>query len=151
ATFAALQAGLGKGLRVDELVERADLRRREHVLQKQVTAQVEEVFLDVVHGRSLAGKTRATQVGAAPESKRGATHLMRKGSRVQRFTRLATLVLWGALLGSAPTWSAAATPAALQDPAALKEKAPDTFKVKFDTTQGVFLAEVTRAWSPNGA
>jgi peptidyl-prolyl cis-trans isomerase A (cyclophilin A) len=40
---------------------------------------------------------------------------------------------------------------ALKDPAALKEKAPDVFKVKFDTTQGEFLVEVTRAWSPNGA
>lgn len=33
-------------------------------------------------------------------------------------------------------------------PAKLKEKAPDTYKVKFDTTRGVFTLTVTRAWAP---
>jgi peptidyl-prolyl cis-trans isomerase A (cyclophilin A) len=33
----------------------------------------------------------------------------------------------------------------------LKEKAPDTYKVKFDTTRGVFTVSVTRAWAPLGA
>jgi len=32
-----------------------------------------------------------------------------------------------------------------------KEKAPDTYKVKFDTTRGVFTVSVTRAWAPLGA
>jgi peptidyl-prolyl cis-trans isomerase A (cyclophilin A) len=43
--------------------------------------------------------------------------------------------------------------AALKDPAAasVKAKAPETFKVKFDTTKGEFIVEVKRAWSPNGA
>ena len=30
-------------------------------------------------------------------------------------------------------------------------KAPDTFRVLFSTTQGDFVIEVTRSWSPNGA
>jgi cyclophilin family peptidyl-prolyl cis-trans isomerase len=41
--------------------------------------------------------------------------------------------------------------ASLQTPAALTEKAPDTFKVNVDTSQGAFVVEVTRAWAPNGA
>ena len=32
-----------------------------------------------------------------------------------------------------------------------KETAPDTYKVKFDTTRGVFTVTVTRAWAPLGA
>jgi peptidyl-prolyl cis-trans isomerase A (cyclophilin A) len=45
----------------------------------------------------------------------------------------------------------AKTKEALKDPSKLKEKAPATFKVKFLTTKGEFLLDVTRAWSPNGA
>jgi peptidyl-prolyl cis-trans isomerase A (cyclophilin A) len=41
--------------------------------------------------------------------------------------------------------------AALKTPAALKEKAPDTYTVKFDTSAGPFTVEVTRALAPNGA
>ena len=37
------------------------------------------------------------------------------------------------------------------DPAKLTEKAPDSFKVKFETTKGSFTVEVTRAQAPNGA
>ena len=37
------------------------------------------------------------------------------------------------------------------DPAKLTEKAPETFKVQFDTTKGKFIVEVTRSLSPNGA
>lgn len=40
---------------------------------------------------------------------------------------------------------------ALSDPSLANEKAPDSFKVKFETTKGDFIVEVTRAWSPNGA
>lgn len=39
----------------------------------------------------------------------------------------------------------------LTQPAKLTEKAPDTFKVKFDTTKGSFTVQVTRAQAPNGA
>ena len=40
---------------------------------------------------------------------------------------------------------------ALLRPAALKETAPETFKVKFVTTRGDFVVTVTRAWAPIGA
>jgi peptidyl-prolyl cis-trans isomerase A (cyclophilin A) len=40
---------------------------------------------------------------------------------------------------------------ALLNPAALNEKAPDTYDVKFTTTKGEFVVRVTRAWAPNGA
>src|SRR5215472_2060730 len=35
-------------------------------------------------------------------------------------------------------------------PAMLKEKAPETFQVKFETTRGDFTMDVTRAWAPIG-
>lgn len=37
------------------------------------------------------------------------------------------------------------------DPAKLTAKAPDSFKVKFETTKGNFTVEVTRSLAPNGA
>src|SRR2546427_12645917 len=40
---------------------------------------------------------------------------------------------------------------ALLRPALLKDKAPDTFQVKFETTRGDFTMTVTRAWAPMGA
>ncbi|HEY6384015.1 MAG TPA: hypothetical protein VIY07_19685, partial [Pseudolabrys sp.] len=39
----------------------------------------------------------------------------------------------------------------LSNPASLKEQAPATYKVRFDTTKGAFVVEVTRAWAPRGA
>jgi peptidyl-prolyl cis-trans isomerase A (cyclophilin A) len=39
----------------------------------------------------------------------------------------------------------------LVSPTKLKEKAPDTYKVRFDTTRGQFTMTVTRAWAPLGA
>ncbi|MGH2570813.1 MAG: peptidylprolyl isomerase [bacterium] len=41
--------------------------------------------------------------------------------------------------------------AMLMKPAELKETAPATFKVKFTTSKGDFVVQVTREWSPNGA
>jgi len=35
-------------------------------------------------------------------------------------------------------------------PSMLKEKAPETFQVKFETTRGDFTMDVTRAWAPVG-
>ena len=35
--------------------------------------------------------------------------------------------------------------------AKVKEKAPDTYQVKFDTTRGAFTVTVTRSWAPLGA
>jgi peptidyl-prolyl cis-trans isomerase A (cyclophilin A) len=40
---------------------------------------------------------------------------------------------------------------ALLRPALLKDKAPETFQVKFTTTRGDFTVTVTRAWAPIGA
>jgi peptidyl-prolyl cis-trans isomerase A (cyclophilin A) len=40
---------------------------------------------------------------------------------------------------------------ALLRAALLKEKAPDTFQVKFTTTRGDFIVAVNRAWAPIGA
>jgi peptidyl-prolyl cis-trans isomerase A (cyclophilin A) len=39
----------------------------------------------------------------------------------------------------------------LMNPALLKETAPAKFQVKFETSKGEFIVEVTRAWAPNGA
>jgi peptidyl-prolyl cis-trans isomerase A (cyclophilin A) len=39
----------------------------------------------------------------------------------------------------------------LMNPMQLTETAPEKFQVKFDTTKGDFIVDVTRAWSPNGA
>src|ERR1700752_1195976 len=39
----------------------------------------------------------------------------------------------------------------LANPAGLTEQAPATYKVKFDTSKGQFVVEITRAWAPKGA
>ena len=39
----------------------------------------------------------------------------------------------------------------LSNLASLNEKAPATYKVKFDTSKGAFVVEVHRDWAPNGA
>ncbi len=39
----------------------------------------------------------------------------------------------------------------LMNPAQLNETAPEKFQVKFDTSKGEFIVDVTRSWSPNGA
>ena len=46
---------------------------------------------------------------------------------------------------------AAAPHPALKDPSKATEKAPETFKVLFTTTEGDFEVTVTRKWSPKGA
>jgi peptidyl-prolyl cis-trans isomerase A (cyclophilin A) len=40
---------------------------------------------------------------------------------------------------------------ALLRPALLKDKAPESYQVKFSTTKGDFTVSVTRAWAPRGA
>ena len=39
----------------------------------------------------------------------------------------------------------------LMNPAALNEKAPDTYQAKFDTSRGTIVIQVRRAWAPLGA
>ena len=45
----------------------------------------------------------------------------------------------------------AAAQGSLSNPAALKETAPAVFKVKFETSRGLFFVEAHRDWAPNGA
>jgi peptidyl-prolyl cis-trans isomerase A (cyclophilin A) len=40
---------------------------------------------------------------------------------------------------------------ALLHPALLKDKAPETYQVRFETSKGDFVVSVTRAWAPLGA
>lgn len=47
--------------------------------------------------------------------------------------------------------AASGTTSSLLNPASLRAKAPDVYKVKFSTTKGDFVVQVTRAWSPLGA
>jgi peptidyl-prolyl cis-trans isomerase A (cyclophilin A) len=49
------------------------------------------------------------------------------------------------------SFNQAGTKSRLTNPAALTEKAPDVYQAKFETTKGVFVIEVTRAWAPVGA
>jgi cyclophilin family peptidyl-prolyl cis-trans isomerase len=47
--------------------------------------------------------------------------------------------------------AAGANKAKLRTPSALNEKAPETYKARFDTSQGMFVVEVHREWAPIGA
>src|SRR5713226_8452588 len=57
--------------------------------------------------------------------------------------------------GTAPTKTPAGTAThrkpLMLNPAAVKAKAPETYRAKFTTTKGDFVVEVTRAWAPLGA
>jgi peptidyl-prolyl cis-trans isomerase A (cyclophilin A) len=59
------------------------------------------------------------------------------------------------IAGLTALYCAFATPAVAQgnlgNPAALKEQAPATYKARFDTSKGVFVIQVNRAWAPQGA
>lgn len=55
---------------------------------------------------------------------------------------LASIALSSALFAQAPS---------LMNPASLKAKAPDNYKVLFTTTKGEFTVEVHRDWAPLGA
>jgi peptidyl-prolyl cis-trans isomerase A (cyclophilin A) len=65
------------------------------------------------------------------------------------------MCLLAAVLAAASAAAVAQSPAAarksLLNPAALKETAPATYNVKFDTSAGEFVVKVTREWAPNGA
>jgi peptidyl-prolyl cis-trans isomerase A (cyclophilin A) len=71
---------------------------------------------------------------------------------MQRGLCLAALGLLVSAVGATAQGKAAMkTPAALKNPAALKATAPAKYKAQFETTKGIFVVDVTRAWSPNGA
>jgi peptidyl-prolyl cis-trans isomerase A (cyclophilin A) len=56
-----------------------------------------------------------------------------------------------AALTAALSWPAFGQSANLANPAALREQAPATYKVRFETSKGAFVVDVNRAWAPNGA
>jgi len=60
-------------------------------------------------------------------------------------------LLFGMAPVSAAEEGAAAPNPALLDPSLAKERAPDTYKVKMETTAGDFVIEVHRDWAPHGA
>jgi peptidyl-prolyl cis-trans isomerase A (cyclophilin A) len=65
-------------------------------------------------------------------------------------------MIFGTVVAAAAATVAAQSPdlqkiARLRNPAALNEKAPDTFKANFDTSKGSFTITVNRGWAPNGA
>lgn len=64
--------------------------------------------------------------------------------------RVTTVALALAALASLPVEVAAQAPS-LKNPTSLKEQAPATYKVKFDTSVGVFVLQVHRDWAPLGA
>jgi peptidyl-prolyl cis-trans isomerase A (cyclophilin A) len=53
--------------------------------------------------------------------------------------------------GGAAGGSANPNKAKLRTPSQLTEKAPETYKAKFDTSKGAFVVEVHRDWAPLGA
>jgi peptidyl-prolyl cis-trans isomerase A (cyclophilin A) len=66
--------------------------------------------------------------------------------------RIPAIVLFAAALALGVLGSPGAGRAGdLTNPASLNEKAPAVYKVKFDTSKGVFVVEVHRDWAPNGA
>ena len=71
-----------------------------------------------------ANATFAGQAGATPGARRG---------------------------GAAAAGAANPNKAKLLTPAQLTEKAPDSYKAKFDTTKGLVVIEVHREWAPLGA
>jgi peptidyl-prolyl cis-trans isomerase A (cyclophilin A) len=69
-----------------------------------------------------------------------------------RLTAIALMMLALVLIAAAPQQVAAQVNVEkLMNPAQLTEKAPDKYQVKFDTSKGEFVVEVTREWAPIGA
>jgi len=64
--------------------------------------------------------------------------------------RVAVLAVAVAAVMSQPASSADPKPALLK-PSLAAETAPESYKVKLETTKGDVVIEVTRAWAPNGA
>src|ERR1700730_6066939 len=61
------------------------------------------------------------------------------------------MMLFPALLFGMLRLPAFAQTGNIGNPAALNEKAPPVYKVRFDTSKGAFVIEVRRDWAPNGA
>jgi peptidyl-prolyl cis-trans isomerase A (cyclophilin A) len=65
--------------------------------------------------------------------------------------RPALLLLGATLLASGLSAPLFAQSSKLANPAALNEKAPASYKARFDTSKGAFVIAVHRDWAPNGA
>lgn len=89
---------------------------------------MKQAFLALLLPCALLAQAPPTKTGTAPKA--------------------ATATKAGAPTKAAPP--AAARPNLL-NPAGLKAKAPDSFKVKFTTTKGDVIIQVTRSWAPLGA
>ena len=70
-------------------------------------------------------------------------------------TALFTVLMCGVAVAQTPAPKTAPKTApakpSLLSPSTLKAKAPETYKVKFTTTKGDVVLEITRAWAPIGA
>jgi peptidyl-prolyl cis-trans isomerase A (cyclophilin A) len=79
-------------------------------------------------------------------------YIFSKKENSMRLTVIALMMIVSLFVVAAVNPAAAqASLEKLMNPAQLTEKAPDKFQVKFDTSKGEFIVEVTRAWAPNGA
>jgi peptidyl-prolyl cis-trans isomerase A (cyclophilin A) len=62
-----------------------------------------------------------------------------------------SLFALGLALGVVAPGTVASAQGNLANPAALTERAPATYKVRFETNKGPFVLEINRDWAPNGA
>ena len=65
--------------------------------------------------------------------------------------RASALALGSMLTAAVPAEQAWGQAGGLGNPAALNEKAPASYRAKFDTSKGTIAIEVRRDWAPNGA
>lgn len=68
-----------------------------------------------------------------------------------RLTSAALMMIGLLCLAMAPQSALGQDTAKLMNPAQLTETAPEKYQVKFETSKGEFIVEVTRAWAPIGA
>jgi len=85
-------------------------------------------------------------------------NILKKEIRMRRLILCCSFILGTAVFVNAQTAAPKpapkpAVPAAnkLLTPAAMSAKAPESYKVKFDTSKGAFVVEVHRDWAPMGA
>jgi len=64
---------------------------------------------------------------------------------------LGILAIPALVFAQPPAGSVDLSKAKLKNPASFTEKAPDTYKAKFDTSKGAFVITVHRDWAPLGA
>jgi peptidyl-prolyl cis-trans isomerase A (cyclophilin A) len=77
-----------------------------------------------------------------------------RGKMMRLMAIALTMIILLFALGIAPAaaqGNAQPNQANLTNPALFNALAPDSFQVKFETSKGDILVEVTRAWAPNGA